>query len=164
VTPFWQWLAVAALAVTLVGCITLGVRAARGMTHRELEDACGWSPEALARLDQDRNRVLATDQFEARTHCPSCGAYELHAMRWPKPAPSAAEVEAWEVRRREFFEDKRGEIARATERIDIMSFGYINPIRTITNAPTFREPKPDASEAEYTTIRICECGHEWGQK
>ncbi|NKV19213.1 hypothetical protein GS913_06455 [Rhodococcus hoagii] len=112
--------------------------------------------------DRARRMSLSTDQFEAMTHCPSCGAYGPHLMREPRRV-SAADIEAWERRRREFFDQKRAEYGGKFEvQAVIRNFGG-DAVRTITNAPTFREPKP-VDESEYVTIRVCECGKEWGQK
>lgn len=100
---------------------------------------------------------LSTDQFEAMTHCPACGAYGPHLMREPKRA-SAADVKAWEARHAEFLDEHRDEI----EQVEIRSFGG-GVVRTVDYGPTFREPRP-VDESEYMTIRVCECGKEWGQK
>ncbi|MBM4549354.1 hypothetical protein GS445_06570 [Rhodococcus hoagii] len=103
------------------------------------------------------NTHLATDQFEAMTYCPSCGAYGPHLMREPRRV-SVSDIEAWERRRREFFDRKREDVQTWT----VAAWGG-GSVRTITDAPTFREPRP-VDETEHTTIRICECGKEWGQK
>ncbi|NKS02665.1 hypothetical protein GS528_17060 [Rhodococcus hoagii] len=79
-------------------------------------------------------------------------------MREPRRI-AAADIEAWERRRREFFDQKR---ATFTERTAFTAWGQ-GFAREVVHVPTFREPKP-IDEAEYATIRICECGKEWGQK
>ncbi|NKS17331.1 hypothetical protein GS490_13475 [Rhodococcus hoagii] len=107
--------------------------------------------------DRARRMSLSTDQFEAMTHCPSCGAYGPHLMREPRRV-SVSDIEAWERRRREFFDRKREDVQTWT----VAAWGG-GSVRTITDAPTFREPRP-VDETEHTTIRICECGKEWGQK
>ncbi|NKR30670.1 hypothetical protein GS538_11875 [Rhodococcus hoagii] len=108
--------------------------------------------------DRARRMSLSTDQFEAMTHCPSCGAYGPHLMREPRRA-TAADMKAWEARHAEFLDEHRDEI----ERVELRSWGSRGPVRVIDCGPTFREPRP-IDETEFVTIRICECGKEWGQK
>ncbi|EOM77920.1 hypothetical protein Rrhod_0729 [Rhodococcus rhodnii LMG 5362] len=103
-------------------------------------------------------RHLASDRFEAWTHCPSCGAYAAHLMREPRRA-TAADIEAWRRRRHEFYESATG---ADWEQVEIRSFGG-GLIRTTSGPPVFREPRP-IDEGDYETIRICECGEEWGQR
>lgn len=100
--------------------------------------------------------TLATEQFEALTHCPGCGTYGPHLMREPRHI-EWADIEAWERRRQAFFDRKRDDIQTMT----VASWGG-GTVRTITNTPNFREPRP-FDESEYTTIRVCECGTQWGQ-
>ncbi|NKT99807.1 hypothetical protein GS917_25155 [Rhodococcus hoagii] len=136
-----------ALTAALV-CLALGALAAAAY-DRAVANAHPLDERA-------RRAALATDQFEAMTHCPECGAYGPHLMREPRRA-STADVKAWEARYAEFLEC-RDEV----ERIELRSFGG-GLERTAYCGPTFRERRP-IDESEYSTIRICECGKEWGQK
>ncbi|NKV70848.1 hypothetical protein GS941_20905 [Rhodococcus hoagii] len=156
---------VAALVCLALGALT--AKCALQIRHRPFDAADAAHDRAIdaaeqALNDRARRMSLSTDQFEAMTHCPSCGAYGPHLMREPRRV-SAADIEAWERRRREFFDQKRAEYGGKFEvQAVIRNFGG-DAVRTITNAPTFREPKP-VDESEYVTIRVCECGKEWGQK
>lgn len=76
------------------------------------------------------------ERFEAWTQCPSCDRIAVHAMRPPKPAPI------------------RGPL-RVIEHDD----GSRSEIRTFNGMTT---TGPD--ESVYDTIRICDCGQEWGQR
>lgn len=76
------------------------------------------------------------ERFEAWTQCPSCDRIAVHQMRSPKPAPI------------------RGPL-RVIEHDD----GTRSEIQTFNGMTTLG---PD--ESAYDTIRICECGQEWGQR
>lgn len=145
---------IAPLALLVIVLITTA-------TLRKVADLEQTPPRKVRRPDSSvastTNTHLATDQFEALTHCPGCGTYGPHLMREPRRI-AAADIEAWERRRREFFDQKRDDVQTLT----VSAWGG-GTVRTITAAPTFREPKP-IDETEYATIRICECGKEWGQK
>ncbi|MBM4603167.1 hypothetical protein GS575_09485 [Rhodococcus hoagii] len=140
----------ALLAIVLIATVTL----------RKVADLEQAPPRKIGRPDSPAatttNTHLATDQFEAMTYCPSCGAYGPHLMREPR-RESAADIEAWERRRREFFDRKLDDIRTMT----VASWGG-GTVRTITDTLNFREPQP-FDESEYTTIRVCECGTQWGQ-
>ncbi|MBM4653849.1 hypothetical protein GS462_26540 [Rhodococcus hoagii] len=147
---------IAPLALLVIVLITTA-------TLRKVADLEQTPPRKVRRPDSSvastTNTHLATDQFEALTHCPGCGTYGPHLMREPR-CVDAADIEAWERRRREFLDQKRGRIEVEAQTIGMWGGGSL---RTITNLPVFKEPRP-LDETEYATIRICECGKEWGQK
>lgn len=83
----------------------------------------------------DARKLLATDQFEAWTHCPHCGQYAVHKWREPtKPL----------VR-------QPGDIG-----------GYGIPWQ-LYPGHSLKMPYPSA-EWGFAVIRECDCGKEWGQK
>lgn len=84
---------------------------------------------------------MSAPAFTAWASCPSCGSYECHAIRPPKPAPSEAELIAWE---------------RDRETVEIHTFGYARP-RVVREYP----PRP-VDESAFEVVRTCRCGHEWG--
>lgn len=116
--------------VAAITCLALGALAAKcALRYRrraiDTDGAAAYDravANARALGERARRASLATDEFEALTHCPSCGTYGPHLMREPRRA-STADVKAWEAQYGEFLD-----------------------------------------EAEFATIRICECGTKWGQK
>ncbi|KXF56161.1 hypothetical protein AXA44_02705 [Rhodococcus sp. SC4] len=88
------------------------------------------------------------EPFTAWAMCPQCDRIACHSIRRPK-IPTAAEVAAW----REQCDDI------VHETTSIQSWGGGGPVRSVTtNLP----PEP-VDESDYEVIRICNCGHEWGQ-
>lgn len=83
---------------------------------------------------------MTVQTFTAVAECPRCRLLEVHRMRNPKPAPSDAELAAWEQDR---------------DTVTIQSFG--GSVLTIDNPPRPRD------ESQFEVIRVCQCGHEWGQ-
>lgn len=104
----------------------------------------GSATDIAAEMNQMRTRIgnlgriafPGYERFEAWTQCPSCDRIAVHQMRTPKPAPI------------------RGPF-RVIEHDD----GSRDEIRTFGGMTT---TGPD--ESVYDTIRICECGQEWGQR
>ncbi|MCZ9631331.1 hypothetical protein [Rhodococcus sp. BH5] len=120
-------------------------------TTKRLE-AAGVTFEALTgrKLEPE----LATDQFEAWTHCPSCGEFDCHAMREPLPWIRQDWL-AWNSGRTAWIE-------RNTWTQTITSWGG-HTSRVIDSAPEYPIAEP-VNETRFATIRICKCGKEWGQK
>lgn len=79
--------------------------------------------------------------FTAVATCPSCHRTDVHKMRSPKPAPTAAEIADWE---------------RNHETQRIRRWGDNRTMRVI-HVP----PRP-VDESVFEVIRVCRCGHEWG--
>ncbi|WP_280371124.1 hypothetical protein [Nocardia wallacei] len=84
---------------------------------------------------------MIAEPFTAVTTCPQCHLLDVHKMRSPKPAPTAAEMQAWRDR------------VTTTE---VKLFGG----RTVR---THYSEQPPRDESAYEVVRICRCGHEWGQ-
>lgn len=82
-------------------------------------------------------------KFTAWAECPACGRHECHAMRPPRPAPTAEELAAWQ-------RDHTTQEVRAFGRLGAVAVRHCPP------------PPVDESTAEV--IRICRCGHEWGMR
>ena len=82
----------------------------------------------------EARKLLATDHFEAWTHCPNCGRYDVH--KWREP--------------------------RLPDRFNIEHDFYTQMLWTI-GTPSLKMPYP-SSEWGFTVIRECDCGKEWGQK
>ncbi len=82
------------------------------------------------------------EPFTAVAKCPSCGHIDYHRMRDPHPAPSPSELERWE---REHVTN------------EIQRWGTGQPVAVIHNPP-----RP-IDESVFEIIRVCRCGHEWGQ-
>ncbi|MBT9295348.1 hypothetical protein KKP62_10275 [Rhodococcus sp. GOMB7] len=99
-------------------------------------------------------KFLATDQFEAWTHCPSCGEFDCHAMREPLPWIRQDWL-AWNSGRTAWIE-------RNTWTQTITSWGG-HTSKVIDSAPEYPIAEP-VNETRFATIRICKCGKEWGQK
>lgn len=83
----------------------------------------------------EARKLLATDQFEAWTHCPNCGRYDVHKWREPKKPQMR----------------QPGDIG-----------GYGIPWQLYPGL-SLKMPYP-SSEWGFTVIRECDCGKEWGQK
>lgn len=82
-------------------------------------------------------------KFEAYTDCPKCGRIDHHWLREPKPAPTAAEMQAWQ--------DSRSSVG-------VSAWGEYH-IKTIDVSPP-----PPVDESQFEVIRICTgCGKEWGE-
>ena len=84
---------------------------------------------------------MSAPSFTAWASCPSCGAYECHAIRPPKPAPTTADLIAWE---------------RDRQTSEMYAWGKRVPVRV------HDDPPPPVDESIYEVVRICGCGHEWG--
>lgn len=100
------------------------------------------------------NADLATDLFEAWTHCPSCGEFDCHAMREPLPW-DPADWRAWSRGRADWLERHQ-----STTTITVWN-GYSS--RAVDRTPEYPVTEP-VNETRFATIRICKCGKEWGQK
>lgn len=96
-----------------------------------------------ASIITETRTLLATDRFEAWTHCPSCGEFDCHAMREPLPW-DPADWRTWSRGRADWLERHQ-----STTTI------------TVWNEYPVAEP---VNETRFATIRICKCGKEWGQK
>ena len=120
-------------------------------TTKRLE-AAGVTFEALTgrKLEPE----LATDQFEAWTHCPSCGEFDCHAMREPLPW-DPADWRTWSRGRADWLERHQ-----STTTITVWN-GYTS--RVVDRTPEYPIAEP-VNETRFATIRICKCGNEWGQK
>lgn len=97
---------------------------------------------------------LATDQFEAWTHCPSCGEFDCHAMREPFPW-DPADWRTWSQGRAEYLE-----LHQSATTIEVWGR---HAYRWIDSTPEYPIAEP-VNETRFATIRICKCGKEWGQK
>ncbi|MET3956845.1 hypothetical protein ABIE52_003711 [Rhodococcus sp. OAS809] len=106
------------------------------------------------RKQRSKAKFLATDQFEAWTHCPSCGEFDCHAMREPLPW-DPADWRTWSQGRAEYLELHQS----ATT---IEAWGG-HAYRWIDSTPEYPIAEP-VNETRFATIRICKCGREWGQK
>lgn len=84
---------------------------------------------------------MSAPAFTAWASCPSCGAYECHAIRPPNPAPTADELTTWE---------------RNRQTVEMLAWGERAPRRIHV------DPPPPVDESRYDVVRICRCGHEWG--
>jgi hypothetical protein len=94
-----------------------------------------------------------TNQFEAWAECPKCEAFAVHAIRAPKTfPPSRGEIASWEAR---FEAEERRQVR------SVAWYGGGTPVRVVK--VKFDEPYP-FDETPFDVIRVCECGHEWGQK
>ncbi len=120
-------------------------------TTKRLE-AAGVTFEALTgrKLEPE----LATDQFEAWTHCPSCGEFDCHAMREPLPW-DPADWRTWSRGRADWLE-------RHQSTTTITAWGG-HTSRWVDSTPEYPIAEP-VNETRFATIRICKCGKEWGQK
>lgn len=78
------------------------------------------------------------ERFTAYCPCPRCGLVACHRLREPKPAPA-------------------GPVEPPHEVVAVYPWGIVRPVRT-------RHVRAGAvDESRFEVIRICECGHEWGQ-
>ncbi len=109
--------------------------------------------------------MTTTDDRHPELACPSCGLYATHAMREPRQIP-AVDPEAWTA----YTDALQAKIDEAVA-AGLMSHGeamirfFPGEKEEVTGVPV---PLPtslvtDPSEAMFTTIRVCECGQEWGQ-
>lgn len=142
-----QSLAIILIAM-LVAWIVLCVWDERELLHDAFKAIYGGSSASATDIAEEvsqmhrrinnRSRIAfpGYERFEAWTQCPSCDRIAVHQMRTPKPAPI------------------RGPL-RVVEHDD----GSRSEIRTFNGMTT---TGPD--ESVYETIRICECGQEWGQR
>lgn len=99
--------------------------------------------------------ALATDQFEAWTHCPKCGEFDCHAMREPLPW-DPADWRTWSRGRADWLERHQ-----STTTITAWSAGHA--YKRFDSTPEYPIAEP-VNETRFATIRICKCGKEWGQK
>lgn len=107
-----------------------------------------------ASIITETRTLLATDRFEAWTHCPSCGEFDCHAMREPLPW-NREDWLAWNSGRTAWIE-------RNTWTQTITSWGG-HTSKVIDSAPEYPIAEP-VNETQFATVRICKCGKEWGQK
>ncbi|WP_306365455.1 hypothetical protein [Nocardia sp. CC227C] len=87
--------------------------------------------------------MTTTERFTAASACPACKTVAVHALRTPRD-DYADRLAAWE-NDVEVQEDAvwawGGEVVR----------------RIVT-------PPAPVDETQFEVIRICQCGHEWGQE
>lgn len=100
--------------------------------------------------------MQTVERFTAWCPCPSCDYVACHLWREPKPAPTLADVKAYQARRAEAIEDN------GVETSTISTFGG-TVVRVDEFIPGFTESEPVDRESNFEVIRICRCGHEWGQ-
>lgn len=84
--------------------------------------------------------MTTTRKFEAWVSCPRCARFAMHDFRLPKPAPTEADIEAWEA---------------IVDRIEVVQWGG-GVVRV------YEDPPRPVDESEFEVIRTCMCGHEWG--
>lgn len=143
-------LILAMVAMILWALMELNVKVARKLlTEDDVYEAM------TGRKRPSEATALATDQFEAWTHCPGCGQFDTHRMREPRP-----EVwKKWSRGRAKWLEQQKS--SRDSQTV-LKNFGG-GTLRVIDEAPRYPVREP-VHESEYATIRICKCGKEWGQK
>lgn len=74
----------------------------------------------------------------------------------PSLAPTLADVKAYQARRAEAIE------GNGVETSTISTLGG-TVVRVDEFIPGFMESEPIDRESSFEVIRICRCGHEWGQ-
>lgn len=110
--------------------------------EREVDELTQGNNTVRQQLAEMRTTLETPKRFEAYTNCPKCGRLDYHLLRAPKPPPSDAEMRAWRD-------------CRTTAEIHQFGRGVIRTVDT--------SPPPPIDESTFEVIRICKCGHEFGQ-
>lgn len=94
---------------------------------------------------------MHTAQFTAWCHCPCCDRYDCHRMRTPHA------VDKWDILQYEAAHAQWE--AEGYDHHRIVTFGGA----TVTDIYTPARPVKPVDESHFDVIRICQCGHEFGQ-
>lgn len=94
--------------------------------------------------------MQTVERFTAWCACPSCDYVVCHLWREPKPAPVLGSYEA----------ELQGvlESLQHQHEFSVQLHAAINGVK----APK-AVPQLPSDESSFEVIRICRCGHEWGQ-